>query len=149
MGQKQNVIGTSERVAIRTILDDYDRTAPPALSDEQNEATTSAKRSVRYRIVKCQHGYRAEVTGPFFSILYMECSFGTKRSRAKANLKIRLANRFGFIGTIQESKRDDADNVGLTMQQVFNRANNEETEELLQCDPRPISMLVTVGSAGQ
>jgi len=68
MTTKQKVIGQTGRVA---------------LSDEAIQYKLSRKRTVRYWYVKCAHGYRAEVVGPFHSRTYGACGFGTTKKRAK------------------------------------------------------------------
>lgn len=99
MRTKQKVIGRTGEGAV-------------LLSDGAIRYKLVQKRTVRYRYVKCQHGYRAEVVGPFHSALYGTGSFGTKRSSAKAALQRNLANNHGYIGHIMFSDIDDADNVG-------------------------------------
>jgi len=154
MGRSMNVIGTSARIQLRNEIQsdkptDYDRTSPPAESDERNEYRTANRRAVRYMYEKCQHGYRAVVVGPFHSKLYGTCGFGTKKTRAKAALQRNLANNFGFIGTMLMTDKDEADNVGLSASEVWHRANNAEREALKSADGRPISALQATGTAGQ
>ena len=120
MGTKQKVMGQTGR---------------SVLSDEKIQYKLAQKRTVRYWYVKCQHGYRAEVVGPFHSALYGACGFGTKKTRAKAALERNLANNYGYIGRLIFSDVDEADKVGQHWP-------SEMTSDL------PISAHEACGSAG-
>ena len=115
------------------------QTGRMALSDEAIQYKLSRKRTVRYRYVKCDYGYRTEVVGPFHSVLYGACGFGTKKSLAKAALERNLANNYGYIGKMMFSDVDEADNVG----RVDPRLLDENATS------RPISNGELIGSAGQ
>ena len=143
------VIGTKARIAARSYETDYDRTNPPAASDEKKDYRSARKRAVRYWYVKSGCGYRAEVVGPFHSRLYGTCGFGTNKIRAKARLKSNLANNYGFLGTMLLTDKDEADNVSMSAAEIWHRANNAEREALENADERPINAMECIGSAGQ
>jgi len=88
------------------------QTGRTVLSDEIIQFRLSKKRTVRYRYKKVRCGFVAEVIGPFHSTFYGTCSFATKKHRAKAALKRRLRNEFGYVGRMLYSDVDTADNVG-------------------------------------
>ncbi len=88
------------------------QTGKVVLSDATAQYNMGKKRTLRYRYEKCYHGYRAVVIGPFHSRTYGVCSFGTKRTTAKAALIRRLANDYRYIGNLIFSDVDDGDNVG-------------------------------------
>ncbi len=133
-----HVIGTAQRLLHRRRFEtDYDPINPPEKSNEKNDYRSSTKRAVRYMMVRMGRGsYRANIVGPFHSLLYGMCGFGTTRKRAKAELQRNLANNHGFIGSVLLTDRDEADNVGV-------RYPNEMTPE------RPITLMEAVGSAGR
>lgn len=124
MGQRHHVIG---------------RTGSIVLSDEKIQYKISQKRTARYLYMRCLSGHLAIVVGPFHSALYGACSFGTKRTSAKKALVRRLANDYGYIGTLMFTKVDEADNVGI----VNPRLLDYETVA------RPITRYELCGSAGQ
>lgn len=129
--RKASIMGT-KRVVIG-------QTGTTVLSDEKIQFKLDKKRTVRYRYVRngsC--GYRAEVVGPFHSRLYGACSFGMKRTSAKNALARRLANSYGYIGTMLFSDRDESDTVGLT------RVYSDDDRK-----GGPISNAQLVGSAGR
>lgn len=95
------------------------QTGTTVLSDEKIFFKIAKKREVRYWYVKCQHGYRAEVVGPFHSALYGTCGFGTKKSTAKVALQRNLANNRGYIGRMIISDVDEADNVGIVDERLL------------------------------
>ncbi|RLC89140.1 MAG: hypothetical protein DRJ03_00880 [Chloroflexi bacterium] len=115
------------------------QTGTSVLSDEKIQYKLARKRTVRYWYMKCQHGYRAEVVGPFHSELYGACGFGTKKTSAKAALERNLANNQGYIGRLLFTTVDEADNVG----RVDPRLLDENATS------RPISNGELIGSAGQ
>ncbi len=123
---KSNVIGQTGRVV---------------LSDDTIHFKASKKRTIRYRYQKVPCGFLAEVIGPFHSEFYGTCSFATKKYRAKAALRRRLGNAFGYIGCMLFSDVDEADNVG----NVDLRLLDDEAGE------RPITKTSgeLVGSAGR
>jgi len=123
MTTKQKVIGQTGRVA---------------LSDEAIQYKLSRKRTVQYWYVKCAHGYRAEVVGPFHSRTYGACGFGTTKKRAKAALERNLGNNYGYIGKLMFSDVDEADNVGRFDERLV--ADNASA--------RPITAHDACGNAG-
>ena len=123
MSTKQKVIGQTGRVV---------------LSDGTTQYKLSKKRTVRYRYMKYTHGYRAEVVGPFHSRTYGACSFGTKKSSAKAALKRNLSNNYGYIGIMLFSDVDEADNVGRMDERLLDE----------NATARPITSHECCGSAG-
>jgi len=133
MATKQKFMGQTGRVV---------------LSEEAIQYKLSKKRTVRYWYVKCAHGYRAEVVGPFHSRTYGACSFGTTKKRAKVALERNLGNNYGYIGKLMFSDVDEADTIGLSPAEVWHRANNDEREALKNADARPITAHDACGSAG-
>lgn len=106
------------------------------------------KRTVRYRYVKTAHGFRAEVIGPFHSVLYGACAYGTKRKSAKAALQRRLANSYGYFGCLMLSDIDSADATGLSPAELYHKSNNETRKILFGTEARPISLQEAIGQAG-
>ncbi len=117
------------------------QTGRTVLSDDMIQFKREKKRTVRYRYQKVPCGFIAEVIGPFHSTFYGTLSFATKKYRAKAALKRRLGNQFGYIGTMLYSDVDEADNIG----NVDLRLLDDEAGE------RPITKTSSelVGSAGR
>lgn len=147
---KTRVIGANERIAQRRVFaTDYDRTNPPSVSNESTTYKSARKRAVQFWYVRVSAGYRAEVVGPFHSVLYGTCSFGRTRASAKARLKSNLARNHGFVGSMVLTNEDDADNVGLSIAEVWRRANNIEREEMFATSTGPISFQELCGAAGQ
>lgn len=111
------------------------------LSDEKEHFKLSKGRTVRYRYVKMkgQCGYRAEVVGPFHSALYGACSFGTKRTSAKAALIRRLATDYNYIGKLLFSDVDESDTVGIVNPRLLDPSMSNA----------PITNNQLVGSAGR
>lgn len=89
------------------------QTGSVVLSDAHINRQQAKKRTLRYRYVKCRHGYRAEVIGPFHSAIYGTCSFGTTRARSKASLETTLANNHSYFGHLLISDVDESDTVGI------------------------------------
>lgn len=119
------------------------QTGSIVLSDDGLIRARGMKRTVRYRYqpIKCgaQTHWLCEVIGPFHSVMYGACSYGTKKTSAKKALVLYLGNRFGYIGRLLFSNVDASDNVG----KVDFRLINEGTMA------RPITNNILVGSAGQ
>jgi hypothetical protein len=102
------------------------QTGRTVLSDDVIQFKASHKKTVRYRTqlmssVKVATDnkrertvclWKAEVIGPFHSVLYGVCSYGSTKKRAKAALQHRLAADYRYIGIMLLSAVDDADNVG-------------------------------------
>lgn len=109
------------------------------LSDHTLRYKIDKKRTIRFGFKKVKGGWMAQVTGPFHSRLYGVTGLGycgpitaltaddkaceprklsgaeiRKRAKtsAKAALKARLADDFGYIGHLMFSDHDEADNVG-------------------------------------
>lgn len=115
------------------------QTGSIVLSDEKIQYKLDKKRTVRYRYQKMpDFGWVCEVIGPFHSALYGACSFGTKKSTAKAALIRRLSTSYGYIGTLLFSDVDTSDTVGL------GRVYADDDKQA-----GPISTAQLVGSAGK
>ncbi len=115
------------------------QTGSVVLSDDTIQRQRDEKRTLRYRYQKSRRGWLCEVIGPFHSVMYGACSYGTTRTSAKKSLIRRLGNRFGYLGRLMFSDVDEADNVGI----VDSRTIADGTTS------RPITKNVLVGSAGQ
>lgn len=88
------------------------QTGKVVLSDDTVKYNRSKKRTVRYWYEKQHIGWMAFVIGPFHSLLYGVCGYGTKRTTAKAALIRRLANDYRYIGCLLFSDVDESDTVG-------------------------------------
>ncbi len=115
------------------------QTGRTVLSADMINYKLSQKRTVRYWLIRCAQGYRAEVVGPFHSVLYAVCSFGTTRQSAKAALERRLANEYGYIGTMLYSDVDTSDTVGYVNPRLLDD----------NATARPITRNELVGCAGR
>ncbi len=119
------------------------QTGSVVLSDDTIQRQIDKKRTVRYRYqsIKCgvKTHWLCEVIGPFHSALYGACSYGTKKTSAKAALIRRLANDYRYFGHLLFSDVDAGDSVG----DVDFRTIADGTTS------RPITKNVLVGSAGQ
>lgn len=109
------------------------------LSDDMIKHKASYAKTVRYRYVHMGKYWRAEVIGPFHSKLYGACSIGTKKTRAKAALKARLSDEYGYHGCMLISDVDAADNVGTVDQRLL------DDRQMAY----PITLGELIGSAGQ
>ena len=115
------------------------QTGSIVLSDDGLMRVRGMKRTVRYRYEKMRDGWLCVVIGPFHSVMYGACSYGTKRTSAKKALVRRLGNQFCYIGRLLFSDVDAADRIGI----VDDRTIADGTTS------RPITKNVLVGSAGQ
>jgi hypothetical protein len=116
------------------------QTGKVVLSDGTLKYDKDRRRAVRYKFTKMgPNNWQAWVCGPFHSVLYGVCSFGTTKSRAKDSLQRRLANDYGFIGTMMLSADDEADKVGEVDCRLLDQRANAW----------PITRLQACGSAGQ
>jgi hypothetical protein len=110
------------------------QTGKTVLSDDAIWFPRSRRRTLRYRYVKSKVGdsfrYRAEVIGPFHSRLYGVCSYGTTKTRAKAELQLRLANDYRYLGHLMFSDVDESDIAGLSAIEIWHKANNIERAAL-------------------
>jgi hypothetical protein len=124
MSKKQQVVG---------------QTGSTVLSNDAVYRKLSRARTARYRIKRQPGGYVAEIIGPFHSTLYGAHGPTTSKHRAKAALQTRLANNHGYHGCLILSDIDSADVVGLSVTDIWQRANNEQREELRQVRMLPIT----------
>ena len=124
------------------------QTGKVVLSDDALQYKVSQRRTVRYQYLKVKHGFIAWVCGPFHSRTYGACSFGTTKTASKASLQRRLSNDYRYNGCLMFSDVDDADVTGLSVAEIWHRANNIERETLKNESPRPITRSDACGSAG-
>lgn len=117
------------------------QTGRTVLSDNVLQFKASQKKTVRYRYIRVPNGWLCQAIGPFHSVLYGTCAFATKKYRAKAALKRRLANDYRYIGCMLFSDVDDADNVGKVDLRLWDHISSG----------RPITKTSgeLIGSAGQ
>ena len=116
------------------------QTGKGVLSDGTISYRREKKRTVRYMFTKMSpKNWMAWVCGPFHSRTYGVCSFGTNKGRARAALKRRLADDYGYIGRLLLSVVDDADKVGDVDTRLWDD----------RAAPWPITKLQACGSAGQ
>jgi len=115
------------------------QTGSVVLSDDSIQRQRDKKRTLRYRYQKARNGWLCEIIGPFHSVMYGACSFGTTRTSAKKSLIRRLGNRFGYLGRLLFSDVDEADKVGVVDQRLI-------TEWMSNS---PITNNILVGSAGK
>lgn len=102
------------------------QTGKMVLSDDGILYNPPKKRTVRYWYKPHKVGSRtfwyAEVIGPFHSVHYGTCAFGTTKKRAKAALQGVLGREFGYLGFIMLSDVDTSDTVGLFDQRLLDEA---------------------------